>query len=125
MASVAEQAPSKITMSGLRRLNIVAGFAHLTQLILILALATDFSLPVTAAYVEGPPGTPASAPVVLFNSPIAIGVALFFALSALFHFLVASPWFFPRYAAGLAARHNYFRWVEYSLSSSVMIVLIA
>ena len=125
MTSVAEQTPSKITMSGLRKLNIVAGFAHLTQLILILVLATDFTLPITAAYVEGPPGTPASAPVTLFNSPIAIGVALFFGLSALFHFLVASPWFFPRYVAGLAARHNYFRWVEYSLSSSVMIVLIA
>jgi len=38
---------------------------------------------------------------------------------------VASPWFAPRYAAGLAAGHNYFRWVEYSLSSSIMIVLIA
>ena len=53
------------------------------------------------------------------------GVALFFFLSALFHFIVASPWFFDRYARGLGERHNYFRWVEYSPSSSVMIVLIA
>jgi hypothetical protein len=52
-------------------------------------------------------------------------VALFFALSAFFHFLVASPWFYPRYVRGLQAGHNYFRWVEYSLSSSIMIVLIA
>ncbi len=125
MTTVVKDSPSTITVTGLRKLNIVAGFAHLTQLILILVLATDFSLPVTAAYVEGPPGTPASAPVTLFNTPIALGVALFFGLSAIFHFVVASPWFFPRYAAGLAARHNYFRWVEYSLSSSVMIVLIA
>lgn len=43
----------------------------------------------------------------------------------MFHFIVASPWFFDRYARGLGERHNYFRWVEYSLSSSVMIVLIA
>lgn len=125
MTSTLEAAPSKITVAGLRKLNIVAGFAHLTQLILILVLATDFTLPVTAAYVEGPPGTLASPPVILFNTPIALGVALFFGLSAVFHFLVASPWFYPRYAKGLAEHHNYFRWVEYSLSSSVMIVLIA
>lgn len=109
----------------LRRLNIIAGFAHLIQLVLILILANDFALPVTAAYVAGPPGTPASEPVVLVDIPVAAGVALFFALSALFHFLVASPLFYKRYVAGLVAQHNYFRWVEYSLSSSVMIVLIA
>jgi hypothetical protein len=74
---------------------------------------------------DGPPGTPPLAPVTLFDSPIAWGVALFFGLSALFHFLVASPLFFKRYIAGLNLNHNYFRWVEYSLSSSVMIVLIA
>jgi hypothetical protein len=38
---------------------------------------------------------------------------------------VASPKFFPRYSAGLAAQRNYFRWVEYGVSSSVMVVLIA
>jgi Heliorhodopsin len=121
----AATADQETQLRKLRRLNIIAGFAHLTQLILILVLANDFSLPVTAAYVEGPPGTPASAPVVLFDSPIAVGVALFFALSAFFHFLVASPLFYRRYEAGLVAQHNYFRWVEYSVSSSVMIVLIA
>ncbi|MDC3377085.1 heliorhodopsin HeR, partial [Candidatus Nanopelagicales bacterium] len=114
-----------ISFAGLRKLNIVAGFAHLTQMFLILFLSTDFALPVTAAYVFGPPGTPANDPVVLFDSRIAWGVALFFALSAFFHFLVASPWFYPRYVSGLQAGHNYFRWVEYSLSSSIMIVLIA
>jgi hypothetical protein len=33
--------------------------------------------------------------------------------------------FFPKYIAGLNLQHNYFRWVEYSISSSIMIVLIA
>ncbi len=109
----------------LRIWNIVAGCFHLLQLVLILVLANDFSLPITASYLEGPPGTAAGDPVVLLDAPVAWGVALFFGLSALFHFIVASPWGFPRYAAGLVQRHNYFRWVEYSLSSSVMIVLIA
>jgi hypothetical protein len=120
-----EVAPSQSALNRLRTWNIVAGCAHLLQLGLILVLANDFTLPITAAYLEGPPGTTPADPVVLFNSPIGIGVALFFGLSAAFHFIVASPWGFPRYAAGLGQRHNYFRWVEYSLSSSVMMVLIA
>ena len=43
----------------------------------------------------------------------------------MFHFLISSPWFFSRYKGGLKLNRNYFRWVEYSLSSSIMIVLIA
>ena len=82
-----------ISYAGLRKLNIVAGFAHLTQMFLILFLANDFSLPITAAYVFGPPGTPPNDPVTIFDSRIAWGVALFFALSAFFHFVVASPWY--------------------------------
>lgn len=112
-------------MRSLRRLNVIAGFAHLIQMILILVLATDFTLPITVAYTEGPPGTPPSPPVDLLNVSVAWGVAAFFGLSALFHFLVASPLFYGRYVAGLLDKHNYFRWVEYSLSSSIMIVLIA
>jgi hypothetical protein len=112
-------------MRQLRRLNLIAGVFHLVQMILILILATDFTLPITAAYMEGPPGTPLSDPVTLLNVSVAWGVAAFFGLSALFHFIVASPMFFGRYVAGLVDRHNYFRWVEYSLSSSIMIVLIA
>ena len=112
-------------MKRLRRLNVIAGFAHLIQMILILILATDFTLPITASYMEGPPGTPLSDPVTLVDVRVAWGVAAFFGLSALFHFLVASPLFYGRYVAGLLEKHNNFRWVEYSLSSSIMIVLIA
>jgi hypothetical protein len=91
----------------------------------VLALSTDFSLPVTATYMAGPPGSIYSDPVVVFETPLALMVALFLGLSALAHFIVASPQFFGRYGKGLENKHNYFRWVEYSISSSVMIVLIA
>lgn len=123
MAAVS--ASDATSMRRLRVANVVAGVVHLAQMVLILVLATDFTLPVTASYLQGPPGSAMSDPVVLWNVPVAAGVALFFGLSALFHFIVASPWFFPRYTVGLRAQRNIFRWVEYSLSSSVMIVLIA
>jgi len=113
------------TTSGLRRYNVVAAGAHAVQAVLVLVLATDFTLPVTATYLEGPPGTTPADQIVLWDLPVARGVALFFLLSAVAHLLIASPWLFPRYRTGLAAGHNYYRWVEYALSSSVMIVLIA
>lgn len=114
-----------VEMGSLRRLNVIAGSAHLLQMVAIILLTNSFALPVVATYMTGPPGSPAGQPTELFDMRIGWGVALFFAISALFHFLVASPIFFARYSAGLAANRNYFRWVEYSVSSSVMIVLIA
>ena len=90
-----------------------------------LAMLTLGQFALAASYMAGPPGTTYTDPVVVLHSRIGWGVGLFLALSAIAHFVVISPKFWERYANGLAARHNYFRWVEYSLSSSVMIVLIA
>ena len=116
---------SKLTIPSLRRFNLIAGITHLLQMAAVIALSTDFSLPVTATYMTGPPGSAFAAPVVVFETPLALAVALFLGLSALAHFIVASPQFFGRYGKGLEEKRNYFRWVEYSISSSVMIVLIA
>ncbi|MEI7540563.1 MAG: heliorhodopsin HeR [Actinomycetes bacterium] len=115
----------EITVNSLRRTNLLAGLLHLGQMIVVLALSNDFSLPITATYMSGPPGSTFGSPVVLFKTPVGLTVAIFLGLSALAHFIVASPKFFPRYSAGLNAQRNYFRWVEYSISSSVMIILIA
>ncbi len=108
----------------LKRYNIVMGVLHAVQGIAVLALANDFTLPVTAAFPEGPPGTAAPPPDTLFEISIAWGVAVFLFLSALFHFIVAvvMP---ARYRDQLSRGQNQFRWIEYALSSSVMIVLIA
>jgi hypothetical protein len=109
----------------LRTYNVVMGALHAAQGVAVLALANDFTLPVTATFLEGPPGTPAGEPTVLFDLSIAWGVAGFLFLSALFHWLIAAPGVYERYRAGLEAGHNHFRWTEYSLSASLMIVLIA
>ena len=111
--------------TSLRRWNVGIGSIHALQGVAVLALATAFALPVTATFMEGPPGTPAGAPATLFDVSVGWGVALFLFLSAGFHWLVAAPGAFGRYIAGLEANHNYYRWAEYSLSSSVMIVLLA
>ena len=115
----------EINTQKIRRYNLIAGFFHLAQMIVVLILANDFSLPIVARYMAGPPGSTFAEPVTLLNTPVGLAVAIFLGLSAFFHFLVVSPQFFGRYTSGLAAHRNYFRWVEYSISSSVMIVLIA
>ena len=115
----------EINAGSIRRYNLIAGFFHLAQMAVVLILANDFSLPIVARYMAGPPGSVFAEPITLLDTPVGHTVAIFLGLSAFFHFLVASPQFFTRYAAGLAAQRNYFRWVEYSISSSVMIVLIA
>ena len=112
------------TFSRLKRYNWIMGALHAVQGVAVVALATDFTLPVTAAFPEGPPGTPAPAAATLFDISIAWGVAAFLFLSAFFHFLIASVGA-NRYRDQLSRGQNQFRWIEYSLSSSIMIVLIA
>ncbi len=109
----------------LRKWNISAGVLHFVSMVAVLVLSNDFSLPVTATYMTGPPGTSFTDPIVLFNTNVSYTIAAFLGLSALFHFLVASNKFFPRYIEGLKQSRNIFRWVEYSLSSSIMIFVIA
>jgi hypothetical protein len=120
--SVAE--PDASQASSLRRANAGAAVLHALQAAAVLLLATDFALPVTASYMAGPPGTPPLDPVVLFDIPTGLAVAGFLALSALAHLLVCTAWW-QRYVADLGRQRNPARWVEYSLSSSLMIVLIA
>ncbi len=109
----------------LRRYNLVAAAFHAAQAALVVSLANGFTLPVTGTYLAGPPGPVPGDTVRLFDTPVGLSVAGFLALSCLAHLVVASPWFFDRYRTGLLANRNYFRWVEYAVSSSMMIVLIA
>lgn len=109
----------------LRKLNLIAGGLHLASLLAILFLSTDVSLPVVATYMSDAPGTGNfAAPIDLFSLNISYTVAAFMALSAFFHFFVSSGPIFPKYVDGLKRHINIYRWVEYSLSSSIMIVII-
>ena len=109
----------------LRKLNLIAGGLHLVSLIAILLLSTNVALPVVATYMSDAPGTGNfAAPIELFSLNISYTVAAFMALSAFFHFFVSSGPIFPKYVDGLKRHINIYRWIEYSLSSSIMIVII-
>lgn len=110
----------------LRRFNVAVGAAHAAQAAVMLVLSNDLALPVTATFLTGDPITAGTAaPRVLFEVPVGAAVAVFLLLAALDHLAVALPGVVTWYEANLARGVNYARWIEYSVSASLMIVLIA
>ena len=112
------------------RWNAVLAVLHGVQGLLILALsfAKDpmVTSPVVSSYLTFDSVTETLVPAqrALFELPIGPAVALFLFMSAIAHFLLAWPlrsWYERRLAAGIQPM----RWLEYSLSSSVMIIIIA
>ncbi len=110
-------------LAGLRRWNIGLTVLHAVQAVAILLLASDFAIEVTSSFPEGPPGTRVPAAERLFDVPVGAAISLFLALAALDH-LVTSTVLRGRYEQGLRNGINRFRWVEYSFSATLMILLI-
>jgi hypothetical protein len=109
----------------LRRFNVLVGLTHLVQAVAVLMLSNGFSVGVTAAFQEGPPGSAPSARETLFDGAFAPLIALFLLLAAVDHLLLAVPGVSGWYERNLVRGRNVARWIEYSVSASVMIVLIA
>lgn len=124
-----------ITLKKLRRFNMIMGGLHLIQGILMLLLATtviqkiaEFAPVIRQFYITYDPVSQSLVTVSkdLFTLPFGILVAVFLFLSAIAHALISLPKpLNDIYNADLEKGLNRFRWFEYALSSSVMIVLIA
>lgn len=119
----------------LRRFNLLMGALHFVQGIAMLFLATtviqniaEFKPTIIQFYLTFDPQSQSlvSASRQIFELPFGVLVAVFLLLSAFFHGLIAVPKELNAiYNRDLAKGMNKFRWFEYSLSSSVMIVLIS
>jgi len=109
-------AVTPVQQSRLRRTNISLSLLHLAQGIIILILGSGFSALVTASYIGSS---------VEYSYEPRIMLAVFLFISAFCHLLVSLPKVFPWYIRNLGRHINYVRWYEYSLSASVMIVVIA
>lgn len=116
----------KITTASLRRYNIIAGFLHLTQGFAVLLLSRELSLPITGDFLQFNEASQSLEPAstTLFNLSLPLLVAGFFFLSALAHFSIAT-FYRKKYVADLARGINKARWIEYSVSASIMIVAIS
>lgn len=100
---------------------------HLVQGIIMLVTSTSFALPVTTSYVEFNTATQKLATVLSTLGDVRIGplVASFLFISALAHLCVSVGGGYRWYINNLKRGMNLARWMEYSLSSSLMIVIIA
>lgn len=112
------------SLRSLRTWNVALTVLHAAQAVAVLVLASDFAVAVTRSLPTGPPGTPPESPEALFDLPIGAAVAAFLALAALDHLLTATA-LRRRYDDDLRAGINRFRWVEYSFSATLMIILIS
>ena len=101
------------------------GLAHPAQALATLLLASAVSLPVTINYLIGPPGAgDFGGPKELFDVRVDIAVAAFLLLAAIDHLSVGTwgrRWYERQVSRGI----NPARWWEYSISASLMVVLIA
>ena len=128
-ATAGDSIPIERSVS-LFRWNVTLSALHLAQAAVILALSFAknpvVTSPVVGTYLHFDQATShlVTAQRSIGALPIGPAVALFLLLSAVAHFGMAFParaW----YEARLARGQNPIRWIEYSFSSSVMIVVIA
>ena len=108
----------------LRSWNLALTLLHAAQAVLVVVLATDFAITVTESLPTGPPGSEIAAPEALVDVPIGAAIAVFLGLAAVDHLLTATI-ARATYEADLRAGINRFRWVEYSFSATIMVLLIA
>jgi hypothetical protein len=124
-ASSPESGRTDATYRGLRRFNLIMGFLHLVQGILMIVLSNDTTYPVYTYYLTfdveslslGPD------PTLIYEPLFGPAVAVFLLISAVAHFYLSTLGY-NRYVQNLEKGMNPVRFYEYALSSSWMIVLI-
>jgi hypothetical protein len=121
----AGSAAQRARLANLRVWNIGVGTVHLVQGIVILLISAAFAIPVVGNVPSGPPGTPITETTTFFELSFPIAIAAFLFLASADHLLTAAPGIRRWYEANLLRGLNAARWIEYSVSASLMIVLIA
>jgi len=109
----------------LRSFNLLMGFLHLIQGVIMIIVSNDSTYPVYTNFlrfdIESFSLVPD--PKLLFDLPFGNAVAIFLFLSSIAHFALAS-FGYEWYVKSLKKGRNPARFYEYAISSSWMIVLI-
>ena len=111
----------------LRNFNAIMGLFHFIQASLMLLVSNSVSISITSNFLfyDELTETLMTKTDVVYSLPIGPSVAAFLFISAIAHWLLASPWLYPWYVRNLKNHINYVRWIEYSFSASWMLVIIA
>ncbi len=111
------------SLARLRRWNLGLVVLHVAQAVAVLVLGNGFAITVTTQFPSGPPGSATPAPEALLDVAVGPAIAVFLLLAALDHLLTGTVWR-ARYERDLRAGLNRFRWLEYALSATLMVLLI-
>lgn len=124
--SAYDKAMSKVTTKGLRKFNFVMAAFHAIQGVVILLISRTFDIGITGSYLTFNRTTQTLEPATthLFDLSVPMLIAAFFFLSSLAHLFIATL-YNKRYNKDLARGINKMRWIEYSISASIMMVAIA
>jgi hypothetical protein len=120
----------KLSFRNLRKFNLAAGLFTLTTGITILVITDkDATLPWYTNFPEAldteDTGFYVPEPERVAQIPIGFIAGIFLLLSAADHLIVCLPFFNRIYNRDLCANKNAFRWAEYSVSASLMHVMVA
>jgi len=110
-------------LANLRSWNVGLTVLHAVQAALIIVLSGDFVIQVVSTFPEGQPGTRVPDAEQLFDVRIGVAITVFLALAAIDH-LVTATMARSTYENDLRSGINRFRWVEYSFSATLMVILI-
>ncbi|MBM3120555.1 MAG: hypothetical protein FJZ97_00035 [Chloroflexi bacterium] len=123
-SAIAAQRPAPV-YQGLRRFNLIMGFLHLVQGVLMIVLSNATTYPIFSNFLKFDIDTFSLTPdpKLIYELRFGPAVAAFLLLSAVAHFYLSTVGY-KRYVASLEKGMNPIRFYEYALSSSLMIVLI-
>ena len=124
-ASVQKAQRPESVYRGLRRFNLIMGFLHLVQGLLMIAVSNATTYPIFTNFLKFDIATRSLTPDPKLAYELRFGpaVAAFLLISAAAHFYLSTVGY-KRYVANLEKGMNPVRFYEYALSSSLMIVLI-
>lgn len=114
---------SEVQFRNLRAWNLGLTLLHAAQAVAVVVLAGSFAISVTSTFPDGPPGSAPPEPESLFDVRIGVAVCVFLVLAAVDHLITATVGR-ATYERDLRRGVNRFRWVEYSFSATLMVILI-
>lgn len=109
----------------LQKFNALMGLIHLAQAtVMLFILNYSLKIPILTRFFDKTPSGFGISTDRLVEVPVALVAPIFLLISAFFHFLIASPLYVRRYEQNIKNGYNPMRWIEYSISSSVMITVL-
>jgi len=115
-----------ITGKSLARFNFEMGLVQLLQAGILFAIVNyKFKIPILTRFFDvGPGGHYTVATHIWVQVPIAVVGPIFLLIAGLFHLFISSPFYVRKYESNVRKGINPVRWIEYSFSSSIMLVAL-